>query len=108
MTVICPNVVEAEEIDARGAELLVELGTRAGLAAPIVVDGTTVGVLALHRGEPGPWSPELIALAEAVAREAGLSIQTSLLLAGTAAGSPSRRHCSRRARRWRASSASTR
>ena len=100
---VCPNVVEAEEIDARGAELLVELGTRAGLPAPIVVDGTTVGVLALHRGEPGPWSPELSRSPRpSPARRVSRS-RRRFCSRRTAGGSRADRPL-RRARRWRASS----
>ncbi|MDQ2983910.1 MAG: GAF domain-containing protein [Actinomycetota bacterium] len=63
-----------------GLETLAALGTRAVLATPIVVFDETIGVLGLHRAEPGPWSGAEIALAEAVAREVGLAIHTAQLL----------------------------
>ena len=80
-TVTYDDVADAQDIDATGRTLLVELGTRSGLGTPIVVEGETIGVLGLHRGEPGKWPPETVALAEAVAREAGLAINTAKLLA---------------------------
>ena len=39
-----------------------------------------IGVLALHRREPGPWSAADIALAEAVAGEVALAVHTARLL----------------------------
>ena len=80
-TVTYEDIAVAEDIDEIGRDLLVELGTRSGLGTPIVVEGETIGVFGLHRGEPGPWPPETVALAEAVAREAGLAINTAKLLA---------------------------
>jgi len=80
-TVIYEDIALAGDIDQEGRDLLVELGTRSGLGTPIVAEGETIGVLGLHRGEPGAWPPETIALAEAVAREAGLAINTANLLA---------------------------
>jgi PAS domain S-box-containing protein len=80
-TVTYDDIALAGDIDEEGRNLLVELGTRSGLGTPIVVEGETIGVLGLHRGEPGRWPPETIALAEAVAREAGLAINTAKLLA---------------------------
>jgi PAS domain S-box-containing protein len=80
-TVTYEDVAVAEDIDEVGRTLLVQLGTRSGLGTPIVVEGETIGVLGLHRGETGPWPSETVALAEAVAREAGLAINTAKLLA---------------------------
>jgi PAS domain S-box-containing protein len=80
-TVIYEDIEHAPDIDTLGRRLLVELGTRSGLATPIVVHGETIGVLALHRAEPGPWPAEMVALAEAVGREVGLAIHTARLLA---------------------------
>ena len=60
---------------------LLELGTRATLATPIVVFDHVIGVFGLDRGEPTRWLSGEIALAEAVARELGLAIHTARLLA---------------------------
>jgi two-component system, OmpR family, phosphate regulon sensor histidine kinase PhoR len=61
-------------------ETLLELGTRAVLATPILVFDRMIGVFGLHRGEACVWSPGEIALAEAVAREIGLAVHTARLL----------------------------
>jgi PAS domain S-box-containing protein len=61
-------------------DLLRSAGTRASLATPIVVFDELVGVFALHRAEPRPWSPADIAVAEAVAREAGIALHIARLL----------------------------
>ena len=55
-------------------------GVRAVLATPIVAHDRLLGVLALHRPEPGAWTSSEIALAEAVAREAAIALDTSRLL----------------------------
>jgi PAS domain S-box-containing protein len=70
----------AELADVAGVEALLELGSRAVLAVPIVVFGELIGVLALHRVEAGGWEPEEIALTEAVSREVGLAIHVARLL----------------------------
>ncbi len=62
-------------------QALLELGTRATLAIPIVVFDRVIGVFGLHRAEASRWLPGEIALAEAVARELGLAIHTARLLA---------------------------
>ena len=63
-----------------GTEALLELGSRAVLAVPIVVFDELIGVVALHRFEPGPWTPGDVSLTEAVAREIGLGIHVARLL----------------------------
>ena len=63
--------------DVRG---LSEHGVRAVLATPIVAQERLLGVLAFHRAAVGDWSPNEIALAEAVAREAAVAFDTSRLL----------------------------
>ena len=79
-TLAYEDIASAEELDAASRNALLELGTHSGLATPIVVHGETIGVLGLHRGSPGPWPAATVALAEAVAREAGLAIHTAKLL----------------------------
>jgi two-component system, OmpR family, phosphate regulon sensor histidine kinase PhoR len=68
------------ELEGEGKELLLGLGSRAVLATPITVFGRTIGVLGLHRDQPHAWSRSEWALAEAVARELGLGINTARLL----------------------------
>ncbi len=65
---------------------LSEHGVHAVLATPIVAQERLIGVLAFHRSIVGDWSPGEIALAEAVAREAALAIDTSRLLRESDAG----------------------
>jgi GAF domain-containing protein/anti-sigma regulatory factor (Ser/Thr protein kinase) len=59
---------------------LAESGVRAALATPIVAFGRVIGVLGLHRAAAGPWNASDVALAEAVAHEAAIAIDTSRLL----------------------------
>src|SRR5262249_19382508 len=61
-------------------ELLSRLGSRSVLATPVIVFDRMIGVLALHRPEPGPWANGDVLLAEAVARELGLALHTATLL----------------------------
>src|SRR3954470_5379422 len=82
-TVVIEDVERAPELaDASlgGRGGLLELGSRAVLAAPILVFDQLIGVLTLHRAEPGRWSPEEVGLTEAVAREIGLAIHVARLL----------------------------
>ncbi len=68
------------EVDGPGRELLLELGSRSVLVAPIVVFDRAIGVLGLHRAEPHLWTDSERELAEAVARELGFGIHTARLL----------------------------
>jgi PAS domain S-box-containing protein len=77
------DVETAPELDdptLGGLEPLRALNTRAVLAVPIIVFEELLGVLALHRTTPRPWSQEEIALTEAVAREVGLALRVASLL----------------------------
>ncbi len=79
-TVALGDVLNAPELDDdpsldRGA--LLELGTRAALATPIVVFDRTIGAFILHRTETGAWSASDIAVVEAVAGELGLAIHAA-------------------------------
>ncbi|HEY5661790.1 MAG TPA: GAF domain-containing protein [Gaiellaceae bacterium] len=67
-------------IEAGGAHAVLDLGSRAVLAVPILVFDELIGVLALHRVEPHGWSEEEIVLTETVAREIGLAIHVARLL----------------------------
>jgi PAS domain S-box-containing protein len=80
-TVAIGNVEDAVELaGVGGTEALLELGSRAVLAVPILVFDELIGVLALHRHESGSWTPEEVSLTEAVAREIGLAIHVARLL----------------------------
>jgi PAS domain S-box-containing protein len=82
-TVAIADVAVAPELDdeeQHGRGLLLGVGTRAVLAAPIVVFGRLLGVVAVHRTTPGEWSPADVALVEAAAREVGFALHTASLL----------------------------
>jgi PAS domain S-box-containing protein len=82
-TVAVDDIVTSPALDdpsLGGRETLVELGTRAVLATPILVFDRMIGVFGLHRPEPGVWSAGEVSLAEAVAREIGLALHTAQLL----------------------------
>ena len=61
-------------------DALRQIGSRAVLATPIAVFDELIGVFALHRAEVGAWSASEIAVAESVAREAGLALHIARLL----------------------------
>jgi PAS domain S-box-containing protein len=82
-TVAVADVLDAPELldESLGdVQTLVELGTRSVLATPIVVFDRMIGVLGLHRPDPGTWASGEVSLAEAVAREIGLALHTARLL----------------------------
>ncbi|MDQ3858833.1 MAG: GAF domain-containing protein, partial [Actinomycetota bacterium] len=82
-TIAVGDVVHAPEFDDTtlgGRETLLELGSRAVLATPIIVFGRLIGVFALHRTETYAWSAGEISVAEAVAGEVGLAIETARLV----------------------------
>jgi len=75
-TVTVADVEDAPElVDASlgKVEVLARLGSRSALATPVTVFDRMIGVLTLHRPEPGPWTNSDVILAEAVARELGLA-----------------------------------
>ena len=71
-TIRDPELGEIEGLTSRGI--------RAVLAVPIVAFETVIGVLGMHRPEPGPWLHAEVSLAEAVAREAASAIHMRRLL----------------------------
>ena len=82
-TVAIADILTAPELDDSslgGRETLVELGTRAVIATPILVFDRMIGIFAFHRAEPSAWSPHDVSVAEAVAREIGLAVHTAQLL----------------------------
>ncbi|HWJ32269.1 MAG TPA: GAF domain-containing protein [Gaiellaceae bacterium] len=82
-TVAIDDIEQAPELEdpaVGGTKGMRELGSRAGMSAPIIVFGKLIGTLTLHRVEPRRWTPEEIALCEAVAREIGLAIHVARLL----------------------------
>ncbi|MGH2971734.1 MAG: GAF domain-containing protein, partial [Gaiellaceae bacterium] len=56
------------------------LGTRAALATPVRADGPHLGVLTVHRAEPGTWTQGEIALFETVAVEVALALRLGRLI----------------------------
>ncbi len=82
-TVAIADVVAAPELSdpsLGSVETLTQLGTRSVLATPVIVFERMIGVLSLHRPEPGAWASTDVQLAEAVAREIGLALHTAHLL----------------------------
>jgi PAS domain S-box-containing protein len=71
---------ELEDPSLGGRATLLQIGSHAALATPIVVFDQVIGTFGLHRAEPTRWLTGEIALAEAVARELGLAIHTARLL----------------------------
>jgi PAS domain S-box-containing protein len=82
-TVVVSDVLDAPEVSDTTlghVRELVDRGSRGVLAAPIVSFGGLIGVLGLHRSTPTNWTPAEISLAEAVAHETAIAIDTSRLL----------------------------
>ena len=82
-TVAIGDVLQAPELDdptLGDVGELTDRSVRAVLATPIVAFDRVIGVLGLHRAEPGSWTRSEISLAEAVALEAAIAIDTSRLL----------------------------
>jgi PAS domain S-box-containing protein len=82
-TVAVDDVAAAEELadpSLGGPQSLLDLGTRATFATPILFFGELIGVFSAHRGEPSRWLPGEIAFAEAVSRELGVAIHTARLV----------------------------
>ena len=82
-TAVIGDIMTARELDdptLGGRDTLLNMGTRAVLATPILVFEEMIGVFGLHRPEPTEWTDGEVALAEAVAREVGLAIHTARLL----------------------------
>ena len=79
-TIAIADVTLASELDPGGRRMLLEIGTRSVLATPILFFDHMSGVIGLHRAEAGVWTAGEVALAEAVAREAGLAIHAAQLL----------------------------
>ena len=82
-TVAVGDVLHAPELDdptLGDVGELTDRTVRAALATPIVAFDRVIGVLGLHRAEPGGWTRSEVSLAEAVALEAAIAIDTSRLL----------------------------
>ena len=82
-TVVIADVATAPELDdaaAGGRQGLLELGSHAAIATPIVNFGGLIGTLAVHRTKPGRWAAADVAFVEALARELGLGLHTARLL----------------------------
>ncbi|HSC92529.1 MAG TPA: GAF domain-containing protein [Gaiellaceae bacterium] len=78
------RTVAVEDIEAdsalEGRQHLVQLGSLAALATPIVVLDEVIGVVGAHRAVVRRWTADEVALVEAVAREVGLAVRTARLL----------------------------
>ena len=82
-TVAIGDVLEAPELSdptLGDVNELIDRSIRAVLSTPIVAFDRVIGVLGMHRSEPGSWTRSEISLAEAVALEAAIAIDTSRLL----------------------------
>ncbi len=82
-TVACEDVRTDPALDdptLGDPQTLVELGTIAALATPILVFDRMIGIFGFHRPDPRAWSRADISLAEAVAREIGLAVHAASLL----------------------------
>lgn len=83
-TVAIDDIDKAPELtDASlgSLEALRSVQTRALLATPVLVFDQMIGVFALHRTEPRPWTAGEIAVAESVAHEVGVALHIARLLA---------------------------
>ncbi|HYG58967.1 MAG TPA: diguanylate cyclase, partial [Symbiobacteriaceae bacterium] len=61
--------------EERQKDVLLSLGTRASMAAPIVVDGKAIGLIAVHDCQgPRAWQPHQVQLLEQVGTQAGVAI----------------------------------
>jgi GAF domain-containing protein len=75
---ISDDMLRAGARDAEHLRLTRDLGLRSAILAPLVARGRTLGVLTLLRSESGPsFGPAELALAEDVARRAGIAIDNS-------------------------------
>ena len=82
-TVVVGDVREdpaLEDPELGGIQPLLDLGTLAVLATPVLVFDEMIGVFGFHRSNPGEWSEGEILVAEAVAREIGVAIHATRLL----------------------------
>jgi PAS domain S-box-containing protein len=82
-TVACDDIRTDPALDdpeLGGRQTLIDLGTSAVLATPILVFDRMIGVFGFHRPEPTNWTDAEISLAETMAREIGLAIHTASLL----------------------------
>ncbi|HLY93713.1 MAG TPA: GAF domain-containing protein, partial [Gaiellaceae bacterium] len=77
-TVAINDIEDASELG--DVTRLRELGARAVVSTPVVVQGRAVGVLSAHRDRALPWSQSDLLLLESVAAEAGLAIRLGRLL----------------------------
>ena len=69
-----------EDAELGGIQPLLDLGTLAVLATPVLVFDEMIGVFGFHRSEPEEWSEGDVLVAEAVARELGVAIHAARLL----------------------------
>ncbi len=74
------DAAELDDLTLGDVRTLTEQGVHAVLAAPVVGQERLLGVLVLHRLVAGSWSATDIAVADAVARELAIALDTNRLL----------------------------
>jgi PAS domain S-box-containing protein len=82
-TVAVADIEKAPELDDEslgGRTDLLELGSRAVLATPIILFGSVIGALAAHTTAVRHWSRDDVMFLEAIARELGIALHTAGLL----------------------------
>ncbi len=77
------QVAESETFAIAWRPLITRLGFRASLTVPILIEKGGIGGLGLAATEPRPWSPEEIALVEAVGQQLGAAVERLRLLEKT-------------------------
>ncbi|HEY5479334.1 MAG TPA: GAF domain-containing protein, partial [Gaiellaceae bacterium] len=70
-------VHQATQLLEGDAALMLELGSRAVLSAPIILFESVIGALAAHASVVRRWSDDDIAFIEAIARELGIALHTA-------------------------------
>ena len=73
------HLPDVEALDAAefatARKLAAQHGFRASVAAPLMREGTAIGAVALRKVEPGPFTPQQIALLETFAAQAVIAIE---------------------------------
>ncbi len=77
--------LDADEPAGKVADFVKQFGFRATLAVPITIEGRRIGGMSLNSNTPRHWLSEEIALAEAVGRQLGSSVERLNLLERTRA-----------------------